>query len=563
MHLNLKAETARGMRPARWRRAMACTLWLAACPIAPVTTVQAADSGSGIDAADYPALTDEELGHLRRIVNLSRQLPGDWSGMSDDLWSVAERTQQFQLSYMAMALALAQHQYTPAYREWYREAMYDLIVKLTNPDIWESWLHSSRAGTAFADPDLPDITKGWIDPIRKHNIMLKGYLLQAGAMYEMLYRDGKFTQPDGFTFRYVPFTWGNGPVTFRYSLIDVAEIVYKEFVDGNYEGVHCEPNRVFPACNQLPILGLLTYDQMYGTQYAADVMPKFSRTWVEKQYTNPEKKWNVRHIFVKQQIREEPGTPVLDGWAGSWMHAWNPELAKTNYAGQREIYLDSFLDGSYARHAPPPGPGAGNRTLVSLGFGQFAFMAAEVGDTEARAALLDYAERNFNPVWENGAYYYPRNDDYAPDADGNSHGIDTWTGNVLLALARLDKGGGFLKLYREPWDEEQLGAPQITGIDDVTTNVSQAIYDTEKGALIVTLKPGPVPAKRVRFAVRNLDRSKSWRVLRDGRLLAEVDTRQQHASRDAQWRDDGALEIDTDLAGPHTFIVASGAGAKP
>src|SRR5690606_37100515 len=88
------------------------TLALAAATIP--TSLAAAEPGADINAADYPSLTDKELGHVRRMVDLSRQLPGDWSGMSDDLWSVAERTQQFQLAYMAMALALVQHQYTPA-----------------------------------------------------------------------------------------------------------------------------------------------------------------------------------------------------------------------------------------------------------------------------------------------------------------------------------------------------------------------------------------------------------------------------------------------------------------
>jgi len=42
----------------------------------------------------------------------------------------------------------------------------------------------------------------------------------------------------------------------------------------------------------------------------------------------------------------------------------------------------------------------------------FSAYAAEMGDQEAKNNLLDYADRNFNPVWQNGEYYYPRNDDY-------------------------------------------------------------------------------------------------------------------------------------------------------
>lgn len=30
---------------------------------------------------DYPALTEKEIGHIRWIVKLAQQLPGDWSYM--------------------------------------------------------------------------------------------------------------------------------------------------------------------------------------------------------------------------------------------------------------------------------------------------------------------------------------------------------------------------------------------------------------------------------------------------------------------------------------------------
>lgn len=74
------------------------------------TTIADLDIARQIRPQDYPALDDKQLGHVRRVIKLSRQLPGDWSGMSDDVWAVAERTQQFQLAYMAAALGLVQHQ---------------------------------------------------------------------------------------------------------------------------------------------------------------------------------------------------------------------------------------------------------------------------------------------------------------------------------------------------------------------------------------------------------------------------------------------------------------------
>jgi len=516
----------------------------------PVSAAPTAAAAMQINPADYPALDDKELGHIRRFVRLSHLLPGDWSGMSDDLYAVAERTQQFQLAYMAAALALVQHQYTPAYRELYRPTMDALIQKMTLPDIWESWLKSSREGTAESDPDSSDLTAGWLDPVARYNNMLKAYLLQAGALYEMLYRDGRYDEPGAFTFKYVAGTWGNGPVTFRYSLSDIAAIIHQEYVDNNYEGVLCEPNRIFPACNQPPILGLITFDQTHGTHYSSDVMPKFAAAWVRKNYTNPATRQNVHFIYARQGRAEKDGTPVLDGWAGAWMHAWNPQMMQTIYPPQRDLYVPAFLSGKFTHQVPDM-----NKGMISIGYGQVAFMAAEMGDQDSRQKLLDYAEANFHPVWEDGAYYYPRSDDFKTDAAGNSHGVSSWTGNVLLALARLDKGGGFYRLYHEPWTTVELNSPQVTDIDALLVNVSQAFYDAKKHALIITLKPGPVASKSTSFVVRGLRRDAAYTVVEDGAVVGQISKAHPVIADSVALRDDSTIAVTTSVQSAHSFVI--------
>lgn len=542
------------MRAVHSRSGSAYARVLTAIAMAIIPAVPVTADELRIDVADYPSLDGKELGHVRRIVELARQLPGDSSGMGDDVWHAAERTKQFQLQYMAAAIALVQHQYTPAYRELYKQTIDELIQKMTLPDIWETWMDSSRAGTSAyggvpADPDATDLEEGWLDPVRKHNVMLRGPLIQAAGLYEMLYRDGRYLRADAFTFRYMAGTWGNGPVVFRYSLPDLVKITYDEFVAANYQGVLCEPNRFFPQCNQPPILGLINFDQISGTAYAADVMPKFAAAWKRAGYTDPQTRQNIGWLLVKQKQAGGGGGP--DGWTGPWMYVWNPDFVRPMYQAQRERFLDRFLTGEYARQVPE----FAGKDLLSLGYGLFAFWAAEMGDHEAREKLIAYADRNFNPVWQDGAYYYPRSLDYQADADGNSHGVSSWTGNVLIALARLDKGDGFLELYRTPWGEAQLRAPQVTGVDYLTTNVSQAYYDSKKDALIVTLEPGPVKASRVQFNVVNLDRRQRYRVMKDGKLMAELST--SAATRTSNLAVDGAgvLTIDTSLDSPHSFVI--------
>jgi hypothetical protein len=516
------------------------------------TAASAGRPSKEVDPADYPALDDYEIGHVRRWVKLARQLPGDWSGLDDDAFRTVERLTMFQIGFMAAGFGLVQHQYTPAYRELYRECMDALLQKLTLPDMWEYWINSSRQGSV-GNPGEQDLSEGWIDPVAKDNIFLKGYLVQSGALYDMFYRDGKYNKSDAFTFRFVPNTWGNGPVTFRYSLPDLAGIIHQEFVDRNYEGVLCEPNRMYPACNQPPILGLITFDQVNGTKYSADVVPKFKATWVRKNYTNPVTKQNVAYVAA-QQDQAESGNAYLDGWSGSLMAAWAPDMMATIYPGQRDLYLPQFLSGAYAKDGPPTGTLLGNTSYISVQFGLFGFMAAEMGDQDTRRKLLEYAEKNFHPVWQDGTYYFPRNGNYKTTSDGASHGMDTWTGNVLLALMRLDKGGGFRRMYSEPWGKAELEAPQITDVDDLVTNVSQAYYDATKRALIVTLKPGPVKATRTEFRIRNLSSDLSYRVIRNGETLGVLTRKGPGIGDDISWKDDGTVAVRTSIVEPVSYV---------
>ncbi len=338
-------------------------------------TVPAHAAPPSVDAADYPALDAKEVGHVRHIMKLARQLPGDWSGMGTSWWMIGERAAQFELGYMAAYLALAQYKYTPAYREPYQAGIHALIQKMTLPDVWERWLDISRGGKNV-DPDQDELMHGSMDPVAKNNIMLKGYLLQSAALYDVLYRDGVYDKPDAFTFKYLAGTWGNGPVTFRYSLPDLAQIVHQEYAETNYIGVQCEPNRIFPTCNHPPILGLLNFDQSHGTSYAADVMPKFKQKWVDRNYVDPTTKNMAALIYVKQDKVIPNAGLLLEGWAYAWMNAWDPDYVQSLYPSVRDAHAQEILTGAYAKAAAAEGsPGA-------VAFGHMIFMAAEVGRSE-------------------------------------------------------------------------------------------------------------------------------------------------------------------------------------
>ena len=516
-------------------------------------------SVSTVDPADYPKLTQVELGQIRHLTRLAHQLPGDWSGYSSR-WLLTERTQQFQIAFAGMTLALAQHEYVPAYRELYQGAMEAYIEKLQEPDIWERWFLSSRSGTRGGI--LSDMQAGWLDPIAKDNIMLKAYLLQLAAADEMLYGDHKYDQPGAFTFYYRGQGMGNGLIKFRYSLEDVAKNIHDEVVRSGYVGSSCEPARIFWVCQAPSSVGFINFDQVHHTHYA-DVLPKMKDAWVKKGFIDPKDYRYSEVVFTAWDDRAANQRPVeltpmnqdIGGWGGIFNHAWDKEFTKAAYYGVdhkgRDATLDYFLTGEYAR--APQAADNPIHAYDSIAWGIFIAYAAEVGDSDAVNKMIDYAQRNFNPIWENGEYYYPRNDDFSVDANGNSHGIDPWTGNVFLTMARLNKGDGFFNIYNQPWGDEQYRQPYISNVDALYVNVSQAYYDKRKDALIVTLEPGPIKGKRADFVIRQLDQKRTYAVFEDGHSLGELNSK--HQPNSMVWNKDGTIKVSTDLDASHTFVL--------
>ena len=71
------------------------------------------------------------------------------------------------------------------------------------------------------------------------------------------------------------------------------------------------------------------------------------------------------------------------------MHAWIPSYGH-NLFTPCDLYVPAFLSGKFTRQVPDM-----NKGMISIGYGQVAFMAAEMGDQNSRQKLLAYAEADF------------------------------------------------------------------------------------------------------------------------------------------------------------------------
>ena len=527
-----------------------------------VLSVTAAEPLVIPDPTNYPSLSTKKMGHVRHMVNLANQLDGDFSlmGETDPVYNMSFHAYQFQIAFAQYALASTHYHYTPAHRDLYQKASARLIQRMIYKDVWDYWAHVSkfdltdRTGSEGGEERMINYTEddwyGWIDPNIKKNIMYSGHLLQMVGLHQNLFNDNRYDEPGSLTFRYAPIEYGQGPVEMKYDYHRLAKVIYDQFVEDRYRGIECERNAVYAECNQHPILGLMSYDLKNGTDLSVKVRKEFKKVMRKRKYINPET--NTTMYFLK--VKEDEVVPATyawaDGWNGHAQHVWDKEYIESIYPDQLKRYIPSMLRGW---------PFENMGWTASFDFGWFALLASEVGDTETVQTMTDYADAHFEPIWRDGGYYYPNTTYYQynfrRDWKGFIHNVGPATGNVLVGFARINPKDGLWQIYNRPWDDTHYSQPYITNVEYLQASVTQAVYDPEEDALIVTLVPGPVPSTSTSFTVHQLDHDKSYALIRDGQVLGEVNAQTGLALPNTQWQADGSLLISTKLAESQSFVL--------
>jgi len=530
-------------------------LWIAATSLA----IPVAGLAAGPDPANYPALSTQQMGHVRHMINLANQLDGDFSllGETDPVYAMSFHAHQFQIAFAAYALASAHYHYAPAHRDLYQEASARLIKRMIYKDVWDYWAHVSKfdiTGRTEEGGENIFYTEedwyGWIDPIIKKNIMYSGHLLQMVGLHETLFDDRRYDEPGSLTFRFAPVEYGQSPIEMKYDHDRLTKVIYDQFEEDHFRGIECELNAVYAECNQHPILGLMHYDFKHGTKFSPVVQREFKKTIEKRHYIDPETHTTMYHLNVKKDEVIPATYAWADGWNGHAQHAWDKEYIESLYPHQQKRYIPSMLEGA---------PGEDMGWTASFDFGWFALLASEVGDSETVQTMVDYADAHFGPTWKDGGYYYPTTSDYqynfARDEKGFIQNVGPATGNVLIGFARINPKDGLWQIYNHPWDKSHFAEPFITDVEYLEASVTQAIYDAEKGALIVTLAPGPVKSETASFTVRQLDPAKIYSLIRDGQVLGEISGSRATALPGTEWQGDDTLRITTPLREPHSFVL--------
>jgi hypothetical protein len=512
------------------RRAVTLTLGLVLAALAVLVDAPLARAGEA-----PRGLSDEELGHLRQFAKLAFQELDDWRG-----WEGADQrgmeAYRYQAAFMAYSLALQQYHSVPAYRELYRKTIERLIVRMLQKPVWDYWEEVSQGHERF-DPDYAGPLPAVRDPVRDRNIMYSGHLVHMAALHEMLYRDFLWDRPGAFTFR-----WSDDEA-YVYDLPTLIRRIRDEMAAGP-GGVQCEPNLIFPECNQHPILAFKLFDQLHDSDLFA-ARAHFAELFARAPMVDPETHEVVAYYRVKQDevlgnLNPRIGmpedllvwpltrlglmtfdSPSACGWTGVFMHAWDPERVARHYPHQRKHHVLRDASGGVR-------PSFDMTDQLSVGY--FASLAVEVGDETTVRELLAYADATYRPEWQEGRLVYPiRERPPSGWLDRVSHWL-TWergplTTNLtgkLIALARSNRRNGVWQLHNRPWTDADFSMPLLEGVDFPRVLVRRAWWDADAQTLHLTLLPGNSAVEPTRFRVAGLDPARAWEILRDGATLARV-----------------------------------------
>src|SRR5208337_3602368 len=165
--------------------------------------------------------------------------------------------------------------------------------------------------------------------------------------------------------------------------------------------------------------------------------------WVSEHYVDPQTQ-SVMAFRMKTQQKNIYGSSAWqDGWAGMFMHAWDPTYIESIYPAQKQNHLPILFGHSDV---------AGGQFEERLGLAFFAALASEVGDTALVKQALESVDRDWTPQWDGeGAYYYPRNDELRRGETGIVRMVEPLASNALIPFARLNRSKGLLNLHQHPW----------------------------------------------------------------------------------------------------------------
>jgi hypothetical protein len=334
--------------------------------------------------------TDVELADVERLMSLALQPLDSFAGFNT-LDQFREAAWRYQLSTGGWAMSLAHHGRMSAFDGWLAEAQRNFIVKHLAPKVWTYWRYENLVGNLRWDPD----------PIHRENVMLSGYLLLSLGLYAGVTGDRRFSEPGALTF-------DDGRHRYAYDADTVAANVARQMAESYVCAYPCEPNWTYLVCNVIALTGITAHDNATGTEFGAELRPRF-REALEREFVQLDGTLKVvrsKHLgaFLPSTARGS------DMYVTFLLNGLYPDIAARQWAifRQRDVRVD---DDGFAHLAVTPldqlDPGTYERN-PAFAYATLAAAAREMGEPELADAALRTLERDW-PAREPGRRGGPSN----------------------------------------------------------------------------------------------------------------------------------------------------------
>lgn len=404
-------------------------------------------------------LTSDDLAALRYALDRALQPVDGFAGFDfiDQFQPAAVR---YQINNLGYVLSLANYAHLPALRGYLKQAQENLVEKKKLPVVWKYWALESLWGNFRHAPD----------PIGRDNVMYSGWFAAQIGLYALATGDLRYDEPGALTLERA-----NGE-RYVHDHPSLVRTLVENARNSEFCLFPCEPNWIYPLCNNQAALGIRAYDRLHGTSYWAELAPLYRRR-LEDEFIDVD-----GHFVLIRSTRTGFTIPGLssskeDAIFAFWMHAVFPDLALRAWEIARH---ELFRGGAHGLELIPLRPwlDAGNyRFNTAYALGALGMAARELGDADALAAVrgaMDELPANR----AGGVLSHP--------------GCSTWS-HAFLLKARVGRTNGLADLVEHGLPAAWRDGPVIDELAWPDVLAARAVSDG--AALEAVLYPGRAPGR--------------------------------------------------------------------
>ena len=456
---------------------------------------------TALDTAGRPVveeLAPDDLAALRYALDRALQPVDQFNGF-DFIDQFQPSAVRYQINNLGDVLSLANAIRLPAMRGYLVDAQRRLIEKKKQHRVWKYWALESLWGNFRHEPN----------PMARDNVMYSGWYAAQIGLFEAATGDLSCAEPGALT-----LSAANGTEYVNDFHTLAATLAENERMS-EFCLFPCEPNWIYPLCNNQAALGLRLHDRLHGTHYWNDVAAQYRRR-LEQEFIDVD-----GHLVPLRSTRTGLTIPGLqssseDAIAAFWMHPLFPDIATRWWEIARSELFRVTGDGLELLPLKPWLDAGNYRFNTAYALGALGMAARELGDEDAVRAIRGTIDE-LATARHGGVLSYP--------------GCSTWSHTFMLNM-RIGRANGLSDLVNEerpaPWRDgptiEEAAYPEVLP--------ARAVSDG--AALAAVLYPGTAGGRR-EIVLGGLRPGTGYRC--EGCV-------EEHATADAEGRLRVAIELD-------------------